>query len=90
MLSLQDCLDFSDLDTGEIEAIARHEHIPLICAAEMGCELLKTHEGLRELHTIVLDDLNEALEQGEMERAGHWAEVYRHLQRAHPLGSQAT
>lgn len=87
MLCLEDCLDFSDLDTEEIEAIAAHEHIPLICAAELGCELLKTPDGVRQLHSMVLDDMAQALEHGQMETAGRWALVYRHLQNAHPLRS---
>lgn len=85
MLCLEDCLDFSDLDNDEIEAIAEHEHIPLICAAELGCELLKTPVGLIQLHTIVLDDFNNALEHGRTERAGHLAQVYQHLQITHPI-----
>ena len=34
MLSMQDVLDYCDLDPGEIEAIAEHEHIPMTLAAE--------------------------------------------------------
>lgn len=85
MLCLEDCLDFSELDNDEVEAIAQHEHIPLICAAEMGCELLKTPLGVMQLHTMVLDDLNHALEHGQNERAGRWALVYKHLQMTHPI-----
>lgn len=85
MLSLDDCLDFSDLESDEIEAIAAHEHIPLICAAEMGCELLKTPDGVRKLHSMVLDDMEQALEHGQLETASRWALVYRHLQSAHPI-----
>ena len=61
MLCLEDCLDFSDLDNDEIEAIAEHEHIPMICAAELGCELLKSAVGVVQLHNMVLDDINKAL-----------------------------
>lgn len=85
MLCLEDCLDFSDLDNDELEAISEHEHIPLICAAEMGCELLKTPEGLQQLHTMVLDDIEHAIECGRPESAAHWVETYRHLQTTHPL-----
>jgi len=87
MLCLEDCLDFSDLDTEEVEAISAHEHIPLICAAEMGCELLKTPEGLRQLHTMVLDDIEQALEHGQSARADLWTHAYQHLQATHPLQS---
>ena len=45
MLSIQDVLDYCDLDSGEIEAIAEHEHIPLTLAAEMSESLLCTPEG---------------------------------------------
>lgn len=89
MLCLEDCLDFSDLDNDEIEAIAVHEHIPLICAAELGCELLKTPVGLMQLHTMILDDFNTAVEHGQTERAGRWAMVYQHLQATHPLANTA-
>ena len=89
MICLEDCLDFSDLDNDEIEAIAEHEHIPLICAAEMGCELLKTPTGLVQLHTMVLEDFNHAVECGQTERAGRWALVYQHLQATHPLSASA-
>jgi hypothetical protein len=34
---------------------------------------------------MVLDDMAQALEHGQMETAGRWALVYRHLQNAHPL-----
>lgn len=85
MLCLEDCLDFCDLDDNEIEAIAEHEHIPLICAAELGCELLKTPVGVMQLHTMILDDFNNALEHGHTERAGRWALAYQHLQTTHPV-----
>ncbi len=45
MLSIQDVLDYCDLDSGEIEAIAEHEHIPVTVAAEMSESLLCTPEG---------------------------------------------
>ncbi|MBK7462449.1 MAG: hypothetical protein IPJ50_06610 [Betaproteobacteria bacterium] len=35
MLSMQDVIDYCDLDSGEIEAIAEHEHIPTMLAAEL-------------------------------------------------------
>ncbi len=85
MLCLEDCLDFSDLDNDEVEAISEHEHIPLICAAEMGCELLKSSEGLKKLHTMVLDDIEQALAHGRKDRAERWAGAYQHLQATHPL-----
>ena len=85
MLCLEDCLDFSELDNDEVEAIAEHEHIPLICAAELGCELLKTPVGVMQLHTMVLDDFNNALEHGHIEHANELARTYQHLRDTHPV-----
>ena len=85
MLCLEDCLDFCELDEGEIEAIAEHEHVPVIVAAEIGCELLKSDEGVVKLHTMILDDIELALEHGRTEHAGELAMTYQHFQRAHPL-----
>lgn len=90
MLCLEDCLDFSDLDNDEIEAIAEHEHIPIICAAELGCELLKTPIGVVQLHTMLLDDFNNAIEHGKTEHAGHLALTYQHLQATHPIANSAS
>lgn len=85
MLSLKDCLDFCDLDCNEIEAIAEHEHIPVIVAAELSNELLKTPEGVCSLHTMVLDNLNHALAHGDVEKAARCHMAYQHLKATHPL-----
>lgn len=85
MLCLEDCLDFCELDEDEVAAIAEHEHVPVIVAAEIGCELLKSEEGVARLHVMILDDIESALEHGRMEHADELATTYRHFQRAHPL-----
>lgn len=85
MLCLEDCLDFCDLEQAEIEAIATHEHLPLVVAAELGCELLKSPAGVERLHCFILEDMQTALEHGHPEQAGRWAQVYRRFERSHPL-----
>ena len=35
MLSLKDCIDLSNLSDAEVAAIAEHEHVPEIVAAEI-------------------------------------------------------
>ena len=42
MLTLVDCLDLCDLGREEIEAIAEHEHLPEVIAAELGNYLVHT------------------------------------------------
>ncbi len=40
MLTYEDCVGLTDLTEEEIEAIAQHEHLPEIIAAELGCYLV--------------------------------------------------
>ena len=87
MLSLQDLLDYCDLDRGEIEAIAEHEHLTLPVAAEMGECLLCTPEGVCKLHVMFLENMQHALETGDYAHMQELADAYRHLQRVHPLPS---
>jgi len=85
MLCLEDCLDFSELEPDEVEAIAEHEHIPPIVAAELGCQLLKTDDGIAQLHVMMLDDIQTALTHGRVKHANELADTYRHFRSAHPL-----
>ena len=57
MLSLQDCLDLSDLSDAELAAIARHEKIPPIVALELGHRLIQTPAGVETLRQFILDDI---------------------------------
>lgn len=84
MLSLEECLDFCELDIDEIEAIAEHEHIPVIVAAEYGCEMLKTPDGVRNLRGILRDNIDCAESHGQAERALRFRSVYRHFCATHP------
>ena len=64
MLSFQDVMDYCDLDRGEIEAVAEHEHIPMTVAAEMGEFLLCSPEGVCRLHAMIIDNMQQALDVG--------------------------
>jgi hypothetical protein len=44
VLSYEDCVGLSGLAPDEIAAIARHEHVPEIVAAEVGASLSGTEE----------------------------------------------
>jgi S-ribosylhomocysteine lyase LuxS involved in autoinducer biosynthesis len=60
MLSLEDCLALCDLTEDEVLAIAHHEHIPEIAAAQLGNYLVHTPEGERRIKSIIRDDIAEA------------------------------
>ena len=85
MLSIQDVIDYCDLERGEIEAIAEHEHIPMCIAAELSEALLATPEGVFRLHTMIIENMQQALDAGHYEHVRDLAKTYEHLQRTHPL-----
>lgn len=68
MLSLQDCLALCELSEDEVLAIAQHEHIPEIAAAELGNYLVRTAEGERRIKSIIRDDIAEARAGGDRSR----------------------
>ncbi|MDP3540076.1 MAG: hypothetical protein Q8S26_15385 [Azonexus sp.] len=85
MLSIQDVIDYCDLERGEIEAIAEHEHIPVTIAAEMSEYLLGSPEGVYRLHSMIIENMQQALDAGHYEHVRDLAETYQHLQRTHPI-----
>ncbi|MDR3323527.1 MAG: hypothetical protein LBS89_04905 [Zoogloeaceae bacterium] len=89
MLSLKDCLDFCDLDFGEVEAVAEHEHLPVIVAAELSHALLKTPEGVCCLHCMVLDNINQAVAEGDLDKVMRCHLAYQHLEARYPMSQQA-
>lgn len=87
MLSIQDVIDYCDLERGEIEAIAEHEHVPVVVAAEMSEQLLSTPQGVYRLHAMIIENMEHALEHGEYQHVKDLSETYQHLQRTHPIPS---
>ncbi|MGE5946733.1 MAG: hypothetical protein ACM35F_08570 [Betaproteobacteria bacterium] len=85
MLSIQDVLHYCDLDRGEIEAVAEHEHLPMTVAAELGESLLGSPEGVFRLHGMIVENMQHALENGQYEHVQDLVRTYEHLQRTHPL-----
>lgn len=85
MLAMQDLLDYCDLDAGEIEAIAEHEHVPLVIAAEMSESLLSSPEGVCRLHAMIAENMQRAAKHGRYQHMKELENTYQHLQRTHPL-----
>jgi hypothetical protein len=69
MLTLEDCIAFSELTEEEILAIADHEHIPEMAAAEMGNYLMHSPSGEIRVRAIIVDDIKEAERSGDRTRA---------------------
>ncbi len=68
MLTVQECVDMSELSNEAIRAIAAHEHIPEVVAAELGQELLKGTGGILEIQRILEEDLELAVQAGEQDQ----------------------
>ena len=88
MLSIQDCIAFSELSEEEILAIADHEHIPEIVAAEMGNYLVHTPDGEVRVRAIIVDDIREAQRCENRERALALKLILKHYLGEHPVAEQ--
>lgn len=60
MLSLEDCIGLCGLTEEEVRAIAQHEHIPDIAAAELGSYLVSTPDGELYIRAMIRDDIAHA------------------------------
>lgn len=74
MISLKDCLDFSDLTEEEAAVIAAHERLPYPFAVEMACGLAQSTEGealLRRLLGAAVRDARQAHDAAALKTAKH-------------------
>ena len=69
MLTLQDCIALSELTEDEILAIAEHERIPEMAAAEMGNYLVHTPDGAVRIRRMIVDDIERATLCRDIHRA---------------------
>ncbi len=65
MLTIQDCIELSELTEEEIRAIAEHEHIPEMAAVELGNYLVHTSEGEKRICAMIADDIERARGAGD-------------------------
>ena len=79
MLTLEDCIALSDLTKEEIDAIAEHEHLPTVIAAELGSYLVHTAEGRKEIRAIIRDDIAAARAGGDYRHSAKLKHVLRHF-----------
>lgn len=57
MLCLEDCIALSELTEEEVLAIAEHQHIPEIAAAELGNYLIRSRDGELCIKAMIKDDI---------------------------------
>lgn len=84
MLTLKDCIALCDLTEEEVAAIAEHEHIPMIVAAELGNYLVHSPEGVPMIRRFILDDIRTAEERGDTAHVRLLKLVLWHFIQTHP------
>ena len=84
MITLQDCIGMSGLESGEICAIAEHEHLPQMIAAELGWLLASTPDGENRIAGMIEDDIAVARIHGRKRHARELRDVLMRFRAAHP------
>ena len=84
MLTLNDCISLCGLAAEEVRAIAEHEHIPEIAAAELGSYLVTAPDGELCIKAMIRDDIAHARATGHWEREMALKLVLRNFILQHP------
>lgn len=84
MLTIEDVLALSELTPEEVRAIAAHEHLPEIIAAELGNYLVHQPDGTVRLRRMIIDDIEEARAAGHMEDVLKYKAILKHFIEMHP------
>jgi len=79
MLTRDDCIALCDLTPEEVAAIAEHEHIPEIVAAELGNYLVHTPEGEARIERMIVDDIEHARAHSDFAHMAKLVAVLRHF-----------
>ncbi len=90
MLTFEDCIALTDLTGEEIAAIAEHEHLPAIDAAELGNYLVHDARGGPVIRRMILDDIEAAGQRGDFRHALALKLVLKHFVETHPKAGSAT
>lgn len=84
MVDYESALAVAELSQEEVDAIARHEHLPDTAALELGNYLCTTEKGERALKRMILDEIEASRQSGDHLRAAKLRLVVRHFVETHP------
>lgn len=84
MVTLQEIIDFAEIERSQLEAIAELEHIPEVVAAELAGELIRTPHGIYQLHNLFLDAIEQAEYGGSRDKVRRVEAMYREFARRFP------
>jgi hypothetical protein len=83
VLTFEDCIALSELTDEEVAAIAEHEHLPMIVAAEFGNYLIHGADGVPRIKRMIADDIAAADRRGDHRHALALKLVLRHFVEHH-------
>ena len=84
MLSLEDCIAFSGLTSEQLDAVACHEHLPLILVAEWAETVLEAEDGCARVAAILAEEVDIAPLHYK-DRVESWKHGLEEFRRDHPL-----
>jgi hypothetical protein len=84
VLSLEDCIALCGLSEDEVLAIAEHEHVPEVVAAELGNYLVQTPEGEMRIKSIIRDEMVRARLRGDRKHELALMRLLREFVLQHP------
>ncbi|MFZ4539181.1 hypothetical protein [Propionivibrio sp.] len=87
MLTIQDCIELSELTEDEILAIGEHEHMPEIVALELGNYLVHTSSGEKRIKRMIADDIEAARNRGDLKHAATLRLTLKHFLQTHHHGA---
>ncbi|WP_374309991.1 hypothetical protein [Dongia sp.] len=88
MLTFDDCQALCGVSKGVVAAIAEHEHIPQMAAAEMANYLCENEAGERCIRRYILDDIAKAEGRGDTKHAAVLRAVFCHFVETHPRAAR--
>ena len=88
MLTIDDCIALCGLTEEEVQAIAEHERIPQVAAAEMAHYLVRTSDGELRVKSMIKDDIAAAADSGNRERELALKLILCQFVRQHPSADE--
>ena len=84
MLTIKECIELCGIDDDELEAIAEHEHLPLLNAVELASYLVNCDDGIPRIRRIILDDLEQAEQRNDRKAVEKYRAILNHFIATHP------
>lgn len=85
MLTLEDCMDFSGLTPDQLDAVARHNHMPAVIAAEWAETVLDREGGVRLIEAALIEEVAAARAHGDARCAERYRQALLQFRRDYTL-----